>query len=38
MNAGDLFMIAIVAAFSIFGGVLAWASWDESRRQRRQRQ
>jgi hypothetical protein len=35
MQAGDFMLIAIVAAFSIFGGALAWASWDETRRQRR---
>lgn len=35
MNAGTLFIYLIPVAFFAFGGVLAWASWDESRRQRR---
>lgn len=35
MNAGSVFVMLIPVAFSVFGGVLAWASWDESRRQRR---
>lgn len=37
MSAGDLLVLAIPAAFLLFGGVLAWASWDESRRARRRR-
>lgn len=35
MDTGTIFVLLIPVAFSIFGGVLAWASWDESRRQRR---
>lgn len=35
MNAETLFMLLIPIAFSTFGGALAWASWDESRRRRR---
>ncbi len=27
--------IFIACAFALFGGVLAWASWDESRRNRK---
>jgi hypothetical protein len=30
-------VILVVAAMSLFGGVLGWASWDESRRTRRNR-
>jgi len=30
-------VIFIVCAFSLFGSMLAWASWDESRRARRNR-
>lgn len=30
-------LVLVVGAFSLFGGVLAWASWDESRRARRNR-
>ncbi len=29
-----LFVILVIAAFSLFGGVLAFASWSESRRMR----
>ncbi len=28
------FLIAAVSAFTLFGGVLAWASWTESREQK----
>lgn len=31
-------VIFIVCAFSLFGGMLAWASWDEARRTRRNRE
>lgn len=27
------FLVMIVSAFSLFGGVLAWASWTERREQ-----
>ena len=30
-------VVFIVSAFVLFGGVLGWASWDESRRARRSR-
>jgi hypothetical protein len=28
-------VVLVVSAFSLFGGVLGWASWDESRRTRK---
>jgi hypothetical protein len=28
-------VVFVVSAFALFGGILAWASWDESRRTRR---
>jgi len=28
----------VVGAFSLFGGILAWATWDESRNSRRRNQ
>ena len=31
------FLVLVVGALSLFGGVLGWASWDESRRARRAR-
>lgn len=38
MQVKDIEIIAlVVAAMSLFGGVLGWASWDESRRLRRNR-
>jgi len=30
-------VVLVVAAMSLFGGVLGWATWDESRRMRRNR-
>ncbi len=33
---GNAFLILVICAFSLFGGVLGWASWDESRRNRKQ--
>lgn len=30
-------VVFIVGAFALFGGMLGWASWDESRRARRTR-
>ena len=30
-------LVLIIGAFSLFGGVLGWASWDESRRARQNR-
>jgi len=36
--AGIEFLVLAVGALTVFGGVLAWASWDESRRMRRTRQ
>jgi hypothetical protein len=30
-------VVFIVGAFALFGGMLGWASWDESRRARRNR-
>lgn len=30
-------VVLVVTAMSLFGGVLGWASWDESRRLRRNR-
>jgi hypothetical protein len=35
---GMEFVVLAVGALTLFGGVLAWASWDESRRLRRKRQ
>ena len=33
MQANDIeFLVLVVGALSLFGGVLGWASWDESRR------
>ena len=29
------FLVFIVSAFSLFGGVLGWASWEETRLARR---
>jgi hypothetical protein len=29
------FLCLVVGALTLFGGVLAWASWDESRARRR---
>lgn len=29
------FLALVVGALTLFGGVLGWASWDESRRSRR---
>ena len=29
-----IFLITVIAVFSTFGGVLAFAAWDETRRQR----
>lgn len=38
MQVNDIEIVAlVVAAMSLFGGVLGWASWDESRRARRNR-
>lgn len=37
MSAGNLITLIIPAAFLLFGGVLAWASWDEAHRTRRRR-
>ena len=38
MKAFDIEILAlIIGAFSLFGGVLGWASWDESRRERQNR-
>jgi hypothetical protein len=38
MAATDIqILVLIVGAFSLFGGVLGWASWDESRRARKNR-
>lgn len=38
MQVNDIEIVAlVVAAMSLFGGVLGWASWDESRRLRRNR-
>ena len=35
MQTADIeFLILVVAALSLFGGVLGWASWEESRRTR----
>jgi hypothetical protein len=31
------FLALVVGALTLFGGVLGWASWDESRRARRNR-
>lgn len=30
-------LILIISAFLLFGGVLAWASWDESRTARKRK-
>ncbi len=39
MQTADIeFLILVVVALSVFGGVLGWASWEESRRTRRSRQ
>jgi hypothetical protein len=36
MQAKDIEILALViGAFSLFAGVLGWASWDESRRARK---
>lgn len=37
MSAENLIILIIPAAFLLFGGVLAWASWDEARRTRQRR-
>ena len=38
MSTTDLeFVIFVVAAFTLFGGVLGWASWEESCAARRKR-
>jgi hypothetical protein len=38
MQVQDIEILALViGSFSLFGGVLGWASWDESRRARRTR-
>jgi hypothetical protein len=38
MTATDIQILAlVVSAFSLFGGVLGWASWNESRRARMNR-
>jgi hypothetical protein len=37
MTGGTAFLILAVSAFSLLGGVLGWASWDESRRVRKTR-
>lgn len=37
-TSGGAFLVLVIFAFSLFGGVLAWASWDESRRNRKLRQ
>lgn len=38
MQAHDIeILVLVVGSFSLFGGVLGWASWDESRRTRRSR-
>lgn len=38
MQAHDIeILVLVVGAFSLFGGVLGWASWDESRKARRVR-
>jgi len=38
MQARDIeILVLVIGAFSLFGGVLGWASWDESRRARRAR-
>lgn len=34
---GNIFLALVIGVFSLFGGVLGWASWDESRRARRSR-
>ena len=35
MSANELaFLIASISAFTLFGGILAWASWMESREQK----
>ena len=37
MPTSDIALLTfIVSAFTLFGAVLAWASWDESRRNNRQ--
>lgn len=36
MSAGDVgFLSLVIGALSLFGGVLAWASWMESRESKR---
>ncbi len=36
MSANDIgFLILVVGTLTAFGGVLGWASWDESRRAHR---
>ena len=36
MSTNELaFLIAAISAFSLFGGSLAWASWMESREQKK---
>lgn len=35
MNSAPLLALLIPIAFSVFGGALAWASWDEARRKHR---
>ena len=36
-NAGLAFVIFVAAAFSLFGGILFWATWTEERHNRRKK-
>ena len=35
MTGGDAFLLLAISAFSLFGGVLAWACWMEGRDNKR---
>lgn len=38
MTSGEMeFLALVIGAFVLFGGVMGWASWDESRRARKAR-
>ena len=38
MTANDIaFLTLVVGALTLFGGVLGWASWDESRNNRKRK-
>lgn len=35
MTGGDFFLVVVIGALSLFGGVLGFASWEDTRNSRR---